>query len=245
MDVKERIKEYLDYKGISDYRFEKNMSLSKGYINKAKNPTSDVLVKMCGIYTDLSPEWLLTGEGEMIKSDSKMDSVPNDNPVESQDDVVRQRIISLISERNVSVNSLSGGNRALQRKMNRQINEGAAITSETISSILAAFPDISADWLFKCEGATPKTPFEDKANENNSPLELNTINLNDMESLMSMLKEALSDLRKEREYVHKYHEEIVALKNEVEELKVQLSEKDDIINHLRKGEMDYGKAMVN
>lgn len=66
MDVKERIKEYLEYKGISDYRFEKDMSLSKGYINKAKNPTSDVLVKMCGIYTDLSAEWLLTGEGEML-----------------------------------------------------------------------------------------------------------------------------------------------------------------------------------
>lgn len=69
MDVKDRIKEYIEYKGITDYRFEKDMSLSKGYINKAKNPTADILMKMCGIYTDLSSEWLLRGEGPMLKPD--------------------------------------------------------------------------------------------------------------------------------------------------------------------------------
>lgn len=68
MGIIDRIRQYLDFKGISDYRFEKELSLSKGYINKAKNPTSDVLMKICGIYTDISPEWLVTGKGEMIKN---------------------------------------------------------------------------------------------------------------------------------------------------------------------------------
>lgn len=67
MDIIDRIKQYLNHKGISDYRFEKTLSLSKGYINKAKNPTADILMKMCGIYTDISTEWLLRGEGEMLK----------------------------------------------------------------------------------------------------------------------------------------------------------------------------------
>lgn len=70
MDIKEKIKQYLNFKGISDYRVEKELSLSKGYINKAKNPTSDVLMKLCGIYTDISAEWLLRGEGDMIKRES-------------------------------------------------------------------------------------------------------------------------------------------------------------------------------
>ena len=68
MGIIDRIRQHLDFKGISDYRFEKELSLSKGYINKAKNPTSDVLMKICGIYTDISPEWLVTGKGEMIKN---------------------------------------------------------------------------------------------------------------------------------------------------------------------------------
>ena len=67
MDIIDRIKQYLNHKGISDYRFEKTLSLSKGYINKAKNPTADILMKMCGIYTDISTEWLLRGEGEMLR----------------------------------------------------------------------------------------------------------------------------------------------------------------------------------
>ena len=50
MDIIDRIKQYLNHKGISDYRFEKTLSLSKGYINKAKNPTADILMKICGIY---------------------------------------------------------------------------------------------------------------------------------------------------------------------------------------------------
>ena len=31
MDIIDRIKQYLNHKGISDYRFEKTLSLSKGY----------------------------------------------------------------------------------------------------------------------------------------------------------------------------------------------------------------------
>lgn len=65
--IRERISQYLSYKNISDYRFEKDLDLSKGYWNKAKNPSSEILNKISGIYTDLSDEWLLRGEGEMLK----------------------------------------------------------------------------------------------------------------------------------------------------------------------------------
>ena len=65
--IRERISQYRSYKNISDYRFEKDLDLSKGYWNKAKNPSSEILNKISGIYTDLSAEWLLRGEGEMLK----------------------------------------------------------------------------------------------------------------------------------------------------------------------------------
>ena len=65
--IRERISQYLSYKNISDYRFEKDLDLSKGYWNKAKNPSSEILNKISGIYTDLSAEWFLRGEGEMLK----------------------------------------------------------------------------------------------------------------------------------------------------------------------------------
>lgn len=73
--VKDRISQYLNYKGISDYRFEKELGVSKGYWNKAKNPSSDILVKMRSIYTDLSAEWLLTGEGQMLREENPSNSI--------------------------------------------------------------------------------------------------------------------------------------------------------------------------
>lgn len=78
--VKDRMDLYLDFKGISDYRFEKDLGLSKGYWNKAKNPTSEIVGKFVGFYTDISSEWLLRGEGEMLLvSDSVEDALNNED----------------------------------------------------------------------------------------------------------------------------------------------------------------------
>lgn len=68
------------------------------------------------------------------------------------EDAVRERIISIIMDDNISINFISKGNKAFQRKLNRQIKEGAAITSETISTILEAFPKVSAEWLITGKG---------------------------------------------------------------------------------------------
>lgn len=70
---------------------------------------------------------------------------------------VRQRIKSIMKDNSITVNSLSNGNRALQRKFNRQINEGAAITVETILSILNAITDLSAEWLLRGLGEKSKS----------------------------------------------------------------------------------------
>lgn len=70
MTIKEKISQYLDAKGISDYKMEKDISVSKGYWNKCKNPTAEIIDKITGIYTDISADWLLRGEGPMLKTDA-------------------------------------------------------------------------------------------------------------------------------------------------------------------------------
>lgn len=74
---------------------------------------------------------------------------------------VRQRIINVITDKKISINSLSKGDKALQRKMNRQINEGAAITIETISSILENISNISVEWLITGKGEMEKKECND------------------------------------------------------------------------------------
>ncbi|NUY80077.1 helix-turn-helix transcriptional regulator [Flavobacterium sp. MAH-1] len=68
--VSERVGQYIEKKGISYYAFENSLGASRGSISKAvkegKSIGSNVLENIMGIYTDLNPNWLLTGHGEMF-----------------------------------------------------------------------------------------------------------------------------------------------------------------------------------
>lgn len=72
MNVKERLKEYLRHKNIKAKHFELSIGASNGFVNNIRvsiNP--EKLEHIANIYNDLNLEWLLTGEGEMIKMEGK------------------------------------------------------------------------------------------------------------------------------------------------------------------------------
>lgn len=68
--ILDRIKEYIDSKGISISAFEKSIGMSNASFGKSlKNKGAigtDKLEKILITYPDLSHEWLLTGRGEML-----------------------------------------------------------------------------------------------------------------------------------------------------------------------------------
>ena len=67
--VKDRLLAYIKYLGIGQSKFEKLCGLSNGYINNSKGNFGSAkiedILKACD---DLNRSWLLTGEGEMLKS---------------------------------------------------------------------------------------------------------------------------------------------------------------------------------
>ena len=71
--ILERIKEYIDCKGITIAAFERSIGMSNASFGKSlKNRGaigSDKIENILSVYTDLSSEWLLTGTGKMLKSD--------------------------------------------------------------------------------------------------------------------------------------------------------------------------------
>lgn len=67
MNAKDRIQQYIDYKGISNSKFEIEVGLSNGYWRKTKSISSSVVEKILRIYSELNPLWVLTGEGEMLR----------------------------------------------------------------------------------------------------------------------------------------------------------------------------------
>ena len=71
---------------------------------------------------------------------------------EYTEETVRARINKLQTEKGFTENGLAGGNIPTQKRLNRQLSHGAAITLDTLLRILQAYPEISADWLLRGSG---------------------------------------------------------------------------------------------
>lgn len=69
LTVKDRLVAFIKHKGLSQSRFEKSVGLSNGFVNNiSKGIGADKLQRILCVYPDLNTSWLLTGEGEMLKS---------------------------------------------------------------------------------------------------------------------------------------------------------------------------------
>jgi SOS-response transcriptional repressor LexA len=67
--VKERIVSFLKEKKLSQSAFEKSTGLSNGYVNNiSKGIGAEKLQRIIEVYPELSQAWLLTGEGEMLRT---------------------------------------------------------------------------------------------------------------------------------------------------------------------------------
>lgn len=86
MNVKDNIYLYLNTKDISPTKAERELGWSVGALTKANSITSDRLKEFILFYTDLSAEWLLRGEGEMLKTNTPQDSLDTLLPLLDQRD---------------------------------------------------------------------------------------------------------------------------------------------------------------
>lgn len=70
-NIKERILYFTDFKGFSKEKFFEELQVTYGnFKGKAKNQAlgSDIIERIIAKYPEINAEWLLTGEGEMLKN---------------------------------------------------------------------------------------------------------------------------------------------------------------------------------
>lgn len=70
--MKKRLIEFLSYLGIGQLKFEENVGLSRGFVNKVGDSIrTNNLNKIVDKYPELNINWLMTGEGSMLKQTIK------------------------------------------------------------------------------------------------------------------------------------------------------------------------------
>lgn len=70
MKVTDRLQEFLNYKNISPYTFERSCGIANGYLKKQIKGKgtlgSDIVERITEKFRDLNVTWLMTGKGQML-----------------------------------------------------------------------------------------------------------------------------------------------------------------------------------
>lgn len=108
--LKERLFIFISYKGIKRSQFEKICGLSNGYLNNFKgNLGTEKLEDILNNFPELSKDWLLYGEGEMLKTginqevngDHNTAVAGNNNTVNSEELI--SRLIKLLEKKDEQI----------------------------------------------------------------------------------------------------------------------------------------------
>ncbi len=82
--ILERLKQYIDCKGITVAAFEKSIGMSNASFGKCLKKGgaigTDKLENILSVYPEISPCWLLTGKGDMLRVDSAQTSSGDNSP---------------------------------------------------------------------------------------------------------------------------------------------------------------------
>lgn len=97
MKIIGRIFEYIENKGVTVAEFERQNSLSNGYLRKMRQRDADIgetiLLSIIENCPDISVVWLVTGEGAMLKADNELQPVSEPPTAEPEVvEVLRQQL---------------------------------------------------------------------------------------------------------------------------------------------------------
>jgi len=116
MSTIKNIYKFIDYKGVSVNEFSKKVLVSNGYFAKQRGSngaiSSNILEKIVIEYSDINPDWLLTGRGEMLRENAKKEvkepvSVEKNTDCEKKLTEKEQQITKLLDQLSESQKQVS------------------------------------------------------------------------------------------------------------------------------------------
>lgn len=72
--LKDRILQYLEFKGVKKSEFYQVTGVSNGVLSQKNGLSEENILRFLNFYSDINPTWLLTGVGEMISNNTTNES---------------------------------------------------------------------------------------------------------------------------------------------------------------------------
>jgi hypothetical protein len=69
--IQERLIQFIEYKGLTKYKFYQLTKLSNGFLDKKGTIGADKCEVIYSFFPEINLEWLLTGKGSMLKEGAK------------------------------------------------------------------------------------------------------------------------------------------------------------------------------
>lgn len=86
MDIKERIKELMEYEQLTAAAFAESIGVAQATIShtlgdRNKYPSTDFIMRLHDKYKYINLNWLLTGQGEMLSDSNNLKTADSDYPL--------------------------------------------------------------------------------------------------------------------------------------------------------------------
>lgn len=138
MTTKDRLKMFVSSLGLGRNKFETLLGLSNGYISsKSSAISSDVIEKIAFAYPNLNLEWLLRGEGDMIKPQHEQTVEPQPALISAEGDTPEASVLYQIYNDTIKkMQELVEENTKLKAQVT-ELSEG----SEELAKVLRSYHD--------------------------------------------------------------------------------------------------------
>lgn len=108
--MKQRLNEFIDYKGYSIREFERKISTSNGtisrYLSKDTDIQAGILMKIHDIFPEINLDWLITGRGSMLISQKTEPEKPQPAAPDLHLNAEIDKLKAILSEKDARISDL-------------------------------------------------------------------------------------------------------------------------------------------
>lgn len=162
--IKSRLCKFIEYKGLNNKQFEEAAGLSSGTVARFRDSSRfSTYLRIASTFPELSMDWLKSGEGEMLKSETDKSSLvtmstreialrraeEQSNSEAAVNVQAKERLRYFIEQTGETVSSFA---RKCGISIGLLSDKHAELSEDTADSIIAQHPHLSRVWLLTGKG---------------------------------------------------------------------------------------------